>query len=206
MTRFSHLVAATLACCTTLGALAANGIQGTLRFGDYTIDSKGVVTADVLWSSNTFTGGFQFDIVGAEITGVAGGITEELDWLVDNSPNRVLGVDLSGTSSIEPSNDFEVLLELKMIPPPGTKYIEFDGVVFSEPGAVEIPVDSSDRLILGDEPCPADLSGNGMVDGEDVGLFLVSWGTDDPAADLNGNGIVDGPDLGLLLAGWGLCP
>ena len=206
MNRLSHLVAGTIACCTTLCATAAGGIEGTLRFGDYTVNGKGVVTAEVLWTSNTFLAGFQFDIFGAEITGAAGGVTEELDWLVSNSSNRVLGVDITGTSSIEPSNTYEVLLELKLLPAPGTKFIAFENAIFSEPGAIEIPVDSDDILILGDPPCTADFNGDGVVDGEDMGLFLVSWATDNPVRDLNGNGIVDGPDLGLLLAAWGFCP
>ena len=52
--------------------------------------------------------------------------------------------------------------------------------------------------------CPADLSGNGMVDGADIGLVLAGWGTDGPS-DINGNGVTDGADMGLLLAAWGPC-
>ncbi|MHC4976704.1 MAG: hypothetical protein ACYTF7_08880 [Planctomycetota bacterium] len=53
--------------------------------------------------------------------------------------------------------------------------------------------------------CPADLSGNGTVDGADLGLLLSGWGN--PGAyDLDGDGDVDGADLGLLLANWGPCP
>ncbi len=53
--------------------------------------------------------------------------------------------------------------------------------------------------------CPADLDGNGVVDGADLGQLLGAWGTANPAADLNGDGIVDGADLGILLGGWGSC-
>ena len=49
----------------------------------------------------------------------------------------------------------------------------------------------------------ADLDGNGVVDGGDLGLLLGAWGTSDCAADLNGDGIVDGADLGDLLGQWG---
>ena len=52
--------------------------------------------------------------------------------------------------------------------------------------------------------CPADLSGDGMVDAEDLGLLLVSWNLDGPA-DLNGDGEVNSADVGLLLAAWGMC-
>ena len=51
---------------------------------------------------------------------------------------------------------------------------------------------------------PADLNGDGVVNGADVGLLLSEWG---PCVgcpgDLNGDGVVDGADFGLLLAAWG---
>jgi hypothetical protein len=53
-------------------------------------------------------------------------------------------------------------------------------------------------------PCPEDLSGDGAVDGVDLGVLLGSWGLPG-AADLNADGFVDGIDLGLLLGNWGLC-
>ncbi len=56
-----------------------------------------------------------------------------------------------------------------------------------------------------DDPCPADLNGDGTVGGADIGLLLVSYGTEDPNADLDGSGTVDGGDLGLILAAWGAC-
>jgi hypothetical protein len=52
-------------------------------------------------------------------------------------------------------------------------------------------------------PRPADLNGDGAVDGADLGLLLGAWGTPGPAADLNESGTVDGADLGLLLGAWG---
>jgi len=49
---------------------------------------------------------------------------------------------------------------------------------------------------------PADLNGDGVVDGADLGLLLGAWGADGPT-DLNGDGTTDGADLGLLLGSWG---
>lgn len=49
---------------------------------------------------------------------------------------------------------------------------------------------------------PADLNGDGVVDGADLGLLLVNWGKSG-TGDINGDGIVDGADLGLLLQDWG---
>lgn len=50
---------------------------------------------------------------------------------------------------------------------------------------------------------PGDLNGDGIVNGADMGLLLVSWGPcPGCAADFNGDGIVDGADMGLLLTYW----
>ena len=64
----------------------------------------------------------------------------------------------------------------------------------------------SDPADAGSVPgdCPADLSGDGIVDGADLGLMLSAWGLPG-ASDLTGDGITDGADLGTLLAAWGAC-
>jgi hypothetical protein len=48
---------------------------------------------------------------------------------------------------------------------------------------------------------PADLNGDGIVDGGDLGLMLANWG-EPGTSDLDGDGDTDGGDLGLLLASW----
>ena len=59
-------------------------------------------------------------------------------------------------------------------------------------------------------PCPADLNGDGVVDGLDLGTLLAQWSglPGSPvcpcSADLDGNGVVDGLDLGQLLADWSI--
>ncbi len=52
--------------------------------------------------------------------------------------------------------------------------------------------------------CPADLNGDGQVDGADLGSLLSAWGVD-LSADLNGDGLIDGADLGVMLSAWGPC-
>ena len=54
-------------------------------------------------------------------------------------------------------------------------------------------------------PCPADLDGDGVVGGADLGSLLIKWGTSDAAADLDGNGTVNGADIGIMLIAWGEC-
>ncbi len=53
--------------------------------------------------------------------------------------------------------------------------------------------------------CPADLSGDGTVGGEDLTILLAAWGTTNPKVDLTGDGTVGGDDLAVLLAAWGGC-
>lgn len=54
--------------------------------------------------------------------------------------------------------------------------------------------------------CPADLSHNGSVGGEDLSLLLLHWGACVGCeSDISGNGSVGGEDLSLLLLGWGPC-
>ncbi len=50
----------------------------------------------------------------------------------------------------------------------------------------------------------ADFTGNGIVDGGDLGVLLGGWGGA-ATSDLNGDGNTDGADLGILLAAWGPC-
>jgi hypothetical protein len=55
--------------------------------------------------------------------------------------------------------------------------------------------------------CPADLNGDQVVNGADLGVLLGSWGVTNPGGrgDLNGDGTVNGADLGILLGSWGGC-
>lgn len=52
--------------------------------------------------------------------------------------------------------------------------------------------------------CPADLNGDGSVDGADLAALLAAWGGTGPA-DFNNDMTVDGADLAALLAAWGPC-
>jgi hypothetical protein len=54
---------------------------------------------------------------------------------------------------------------------------------------------------------PADINGDGEVNGLDLTALLAAWGacpsSGDCSADLDGSGAVDGLDLTAMLAGWG---
>lgn len=52
--------------------------------------------------------------------------------------------------------------------------------------------------------CPADLSGNGVVDAADLAVLLSGWGGAG-VSDLNSSGGTDAVDLAILLSAWGPC-
>jgi hypothetical protein len=56
-----------------------------------------------------------------------------------------------------------------------------------------------------DEPCAADIDGDGAVGATDIAALLSAWGTANAAADITGNGVVDAQDLAALLSAWGPC-
>ena len=56
--------------------------------------------------------------------------------------------------------------------------------------------------------CLGDLTGSGVIDGEDLSIVLNAWGTCAHLycpADFNGDGVVDGADLAYIIGQWGPC-
>ena len=64
------------------------------------------------------------------------------------------------------------------------------------------------EIILCDEitPCPADLNGDGVVNGSDLSSLLGFWNQSGVPQDISGDDFVDGTDLSILLGFWGACP
>lgn len=52
--------------------------------------------------------------------------------------------------------------------------------------------------------CPADLSGDGVVDAADLATLIGSWGQTGAPADFSGDG-VGADDLAALIGAWGPC-
>jgi hypothetical protein len=69
------------------------------------------------------------------------------------------------------------------------------------PGAAATQIVASLSATIGGGN-PADLNGDGVVNGQDLGLLLAGWGGSGPA-DLDQDGIVGGGDLARLLTNWG---
>lgn len=74
-------------------------------------------------------------------------------------------------------------------------------VQFAGPGVSKQTIPAS-RFTRGGSVNPYDLTGDGTVNGADLGVLLAAFGTANTAADFDGNGVVDGADLGALLAAW----
>jgi hypothetical protein len=64
------------------------------------------------------------------------------------------------------------------------------------------PVDMDTAALTLVPANPADLNGDGFVNGPDLGILLGGWGQPGPT-DINQDGTTNGPDLGLLLGSWG---
>jgi hypothetical protein len=54
-------------------------------------------------------------------------------------------------------------------------------------------------------PCPADVTGTGSVDIDDLLAVINSWGATRGPADVDSNGIVDIDDLLAVINAWGPC-
>jgi len=69
--------------------------------------------------------------------------------------------------------------------------------------AVNPSLDADNNGVLDSCPAigPADLDGNGRVDGADLGLLLGNYNSSG-IGDINHDGVVNGADLGLLLGAW----
>jgi len=118
-------------------------------------------------------------------------LVEDVDWMANSWVRRTVSI-----------NDF--------VTPTANMRIRFSVADFPDNSLTEAGVDWV--TVTGVEctavnPCPADLNGDDIVDGNDLGSLLGQWGACvGCAADFNGDNVVDGNDLGTLLGQWGNCP
>ncbi|HMN95002.1 MAG TPA: hypothetical protein PKC43_00305 [Phycisphaerales bacterium] len=141
------------------------------------------------------------------------------------------GVEILGSARIECFDALGAHLATVLAPVGGSSGFSFAGVVMTgaeriasvviHSGTLAPLAGNVDDLLYGEdvvvmddfiygEPislgCPADLNGNGVVDGADLGIFLAAWGPNlGHPADFDGDGLVYGSDLGVLLSAWGAC-
>jgi len=160
---------------------------------------------------------------------VGGGLVATLRFTVaradagDFASPAVSMLDVGGDAgtNITVMSSYNLLIELDPDDPPGAgdAYILIEADVLKESNPVALPtipglvaqlftetVDGRERQILRFGSA-FDLTGDGIVDGADLGALLTQWGecpggSEGCPADFDGDGVVDGADLGLLLANW----
>lgn len=73
--------------------------------------------------------------------------------------------------------------------------------------AVKITSSFTVASLASPSQCIGDLTGDGVVNGDDLAWMIASWGPTNPctSSDFNGDQVVDGDDLAWLLAEWGPC-
>lgn len=86
--------------------------------------------------------------------------------------------------------------------------ISFTNSTSSSILTLRVFLDSGQRntysLVVNAPNINADLDGNGVVNGADLGRLLIAWSTANATVgDLNGDGLVGAADLAILLALWG---
>lgn len=174
-----------------------------LEISGYTVNSSGTGgTIDLGWTCDTEAVAYQLKLSGIEVVGYSGGYSQLDDWDIFFSGGGVLGLNWTLDNPIPATKGPGTLISLDVV------YIDdFVGfipdVVFSTADAESIPLITNGTIRLDVNPCPADLDGDGMVDGVDLGILLANW--KQSGGDIDGDGNTDGVDIGLLLAQWGLC-
>jgi hypothetical protein len=136
-----------------------------------------------------------------------GTIESQFAWFV-NPPDGIAKLDANGDpfgyrSAMFPSPGFLFfqLPETTLAAVPGEDPTTIYNVGFRMTG--------KPAIVDGKKPgdCPWDLTGDGNVDGADLGALLNQWGPcPGCSGDFTGDGVVDGADLGALLNNWGACP
>jgi hypothetical protein len=206
--------------------------------GDYVVSaSSSIVLPDPVWwlrVGGDFdvaiddASRFVMDLATLELTGISAAPTQDVEVIAaDLGPvnagfsttNFLLGalriragatVHLVDAHGNAPGAGNEAIYVNSLMVPAGATLVTNGLKVYTRAativGSVSNPADIV--VVPGTPPCIADLFGDGIVNGADLGILLANWGacgTGTCAADLNGDGQVNGADLGILLSGWGLC-
>jgi C1A family cysteine protease len=91
------------------------------------------------------------------------------------------------------------------VPPTATMHIRFTANDADAQSIVEAGIDGFVVMrVECEDPCPADLTGDGVVSVADFLALLAAWGT--PDGDIDGDGDTSVTDFLELLSAWGPCP
>jgi hypothetical protein len=120
-------------------------------------------------------------------------------WYNSSPPN------LQGLS--DPETGRTLVGRFVTLPMAAAETLQFSGSISfkSYPGGPAQQDSATASFTYVEAPCPSDIDGNGAINGGDLGILLLDWGSDSARSDIDGNGIVNGADVGLLLLAWGPC-
>ena len=157
--------------------------------------------------------GVKFRPFGAPVGGPGCGDSTELCFASIWSNQSCFGGQFGSTDNCDESRTY--YLGFEVVQDFGDDFGFFQGWIRIDGPASDLKItrwaweDSGGSIDVGEEPppaCPADLNGDGRVDGGDLGILLGGFGRKGcGAGDLNGDGRVDGADIGLMLGSWGDC-
>jgi hypothetical protein len=133
------------------------------------------------------------------------------------------------TVEISPNSDAGPWTGIAVHPSGGTSWLEYEitgaeieaaGVTLTENMRVRFTANDDDPQSIVEcaiddfrvydydceKPCPADITGDDVVDVQDFLALLAAWGQPGGPADINDDGTVDVLDFLDLLSAWGPCP
>lgn len=201
----------TMRCCTVAGntsTFTGAGVQTTS--GGIAIISNSILWgnsgAGGLVAANQVNNGGGTNSVSYSV--VLGGFSGTANLNVDPKFTNAAGGDYSlaaDSPAIDAGNNALVLAGTTTDLAGAPRFVDIADVADTGAGTAPI-VDRGayERQVPPPPPCPADLNGDGQVNGADLGVLLGNFGGSG-VGDLDQNGIVDGADLGRLLGTWGPC-
>jgi hypothetical protein len=179
---------------------AAAGADGVLSWGDVEIVGE-TANVQLFWQADQSLAGFQFTCTWDDFLDAYGGEVEALKWSIYHQDNTVLAFTMDPATVILPQDSPLHLISVQVPLSMGTLMLV--DKVFSDPAAQEIQVSGPGPLVL-DSTCPADVTGDGHVDVDDVLMVLSFWDSGD-GGDATGDGVTDVNDILAVIAAWGLC-
>ena len=132
---------------------------------------------------------------------------------IDPANYAIGSVRLRPGTTVEVVNDHdnsdgdgcEVVYADQLVVPVGASLVTSGCPIYVRSATIEGSVSNPDDIVIISEApdCPADIDGDGTVNGADLARVLGSWATSDEDADVNEDGTVDGTDLAMILGEWG---
>lgn len=183
---------------------AADWVMFNAVLGRLVFTAPGVIIQEYQWHPPFETGGFtDFSLVGLDLpVAVVPETLQGPNYPIATSDVEFGNFLLAGMTGSGPL--LQLVLQIPPKMPLGTEFVVAMIPDLITNGFVPIPAASGVQLMIEiGQPSIADLTGDGIVTGEDLNILLSLWGSDGKSGgDFDGNGIVDGADLGILLLEW----